>query len=137
MLLDSVRRTIRRHHLASPSTRIVVALCGGGDSVALAYLLQELAAAGELAVAGVAHFNHQLRDQADADEAFCRALADAFGWPFVTERGDVRARAAREGRSIEDAARLSRHEFFERARGQLSGDVVAVGHTRDDQAETF
>jgi tRNA(Ile)-lysidine synthase len=78
-----------------------------------------------------------LRGEADADEAFCRAFAADFGWPFVTEHGDVRARAAREGRSIEDAARLARHEFFERARAHVSADVVAVGHTRDDQAETF
>src|SRR5580765_8149785 len=140
MLLDRVRRTIRRHHLASPSTRVVIALSGGGDSVALAHLLRELSVngvAGELAVAGAAHFNHQLRDQADADEAFCRSLAASFGWPFVSEREDVRARAAREGRSIEDAARAARHAFFERARVELGADAVAVGHTRDDQAETF
>jgi len=137
MLLDRIRRTIRRHHLASPSTRVVIALSGGGDSVALAHLLRELADAGELVVAGVAHFNHQLRDGADADEAFCRSLAQSAGSPFVSEREDVRAKAVREGRSIEDAARAARHAFFERARVELGADVVASGHTRDDQAETF
>jgi tRNA(Ile)-lysidine synthase len=105
--------------------------------VALAHLLRELADAGELAIAGAAHFNHQLRDQADADAAFCRSLAESAGWPCVSEREDVRAKAVREGRSIEDAARAARHVFFERARIELGADVVAVGHTRDDQAETF
>jgi len=38
---------------------------------------------------------------------------------------------------MEDAARRARHEFFERARLALDADVVALGHTRDDQAETF
>ena len=49
----------------------------------------------------------------------------------------MRARARRERRSIEDAARRERYEFFERARRQFGADVVALGHTRDDQAETF
>ena len=136
-MIDTVRRTIRRHGLASPATRVVIALSGGGDSMALAHLLRELASRRELTIAGVAHFNHQLRDAADADEAFCRSVAEEFGWPFVAGREDVRARAAREGRSLEDAGRAARHEFFDRARTELSADAVAVGHTRDDQAETF
>jgi tRNA(Ile)-lysidine synthase len=53
------------------------------------------------------------------------------------ERDDVRARAAREKRSIEDAARAARYECFDRARVQFDADAIAVGHTRDDQAETF
>jgi tRNA(Ile)-lysidine synthase len=135
--LDRVRRTIRRHGLAGAETRVVVALSGGSDSVALASLLHALDAAGELVVAGAAHFNHQLRAAADADERFCRDIADRFGWPLYAGRGDVAARAARERRSIEHAARASRYEFFDDARRHFHADVVALGHTRDDQAETF
>ncbi len=51
--------------------------------------------------------------------------------------GGARRGARRERRSIEDAARTARYEFFERARADLGADLVAVGHTRDDQAETF
>lgn len=105
--------------------------------MALAHLLRELARQGELTIAGAAHFNHQLRARADADEAFCRSLADSLGWALAAGREDVRAKAAREGRSLEDAARAARHAFFERARVELGADVVAAGHTRDDQAETF
>ena len=42
-----------------------------------------------------------------------------------------------ERRSLEDAGRTARHAFLERARRELGADVVALGHTRDDQAETF
>jgi tRNA(Ile)-lysidine synthase len=137
MLLDRVRRTVRHHGLAGPETRVVVALSGGSDSVALAYLVRELAAAGVLHAAGAAHFNHQLRATADRDERLSVALAESFGWPIVTGREDVSARARRERRSIEHAAHNARYEFFERARLQLCADRVALGHTRDDQAETF
>lgn len=116
---------------------MVVALSGGGDSVALVHLLHDLHRAGELTVAGVAHFNHQLRDDADHDEHFCRSIADALGHPFLVGREDVRQRARRERRSIEHAGREARHEFFVVACSHFEADAVALGHTRDDQAETF
>jgi tRNA(Ile)-lysidine synthase len=136
-LLARVRQTIRRHDLARAETRVVVALSGGSDSVALVWLLQSLAEAGDLQVVGLAHFNHQLRAAADEDERFCERVAAALRLPLLADREDVAARAEREGRSIEDAARTARHAFLERARAQLTADVVALGHTRDDQAETF
>jgi tRNA(Ile)-lysidine synthase len=138
MLLAAISRTIRRWHLADAGTRVVVALSGGADSVALAHLLRQLETAGELTIAGLAHFNHQLRGEtSDRDERFCVSLADLLGVPILVEREDVRLRAARERRSVEHAAHAARHAFFDRARVHFGADVVAVGHTRDDQAETF
>jgi tRNA(Ile)-lysidine synthase len=136
-LIDRVRRTIHRHNLAGPGTGVIAALSGGPDSMALTYLLRELDAAGELRLIGLAHFNHQLRVGADGDEAFCRRVAASLDLPMAAEREDVAARARRERRSLEDAARTARHAFFDRARTQLGADVVALGHTLDDQAETY
>jgi tRNA(Ile)-lysidine synthase len=123
--------------MADAQTRVLIAVSGGSDSVALAHIAHELADAGELRVAGVAHFNHQLRETASRDEQFCGALAEQLGWPLIVDREDVAGRAKREGRSLEDAAHVARHAFFERARAGCHADVVALGHTRDDQAETF
>jgi tRNA(Ile)-lysidine synthase len=135
--IDLVRRALRCYDLARPETRVVVALSGGSDSVALVHLLHDCDRSGELRVAGLAHFNHQLRPAAAADERFCETTAASVGWPIVIEREDVAGRARRERRSIEDAARAARYAFLERARTALGGEVVALGHTRDDQAETF
>ena len=74
-LARRVLDTIQRHALMRQGDRVLVALSGGSDSVALLSLLRELEAEGVLAVAGVAHLNHGLRDAAEADEEFCRALA--------------------------------------------------------------
>jgi tRNA(Ile)-lysidine synthase len=136
-LLAHVRRTIADYRLAQPVTRVVAAVSGGSDSIALVHILHELDAAGDLRLVGLVHFNHQLREAAAADERFVREAAERLAVPVFVERDDVRARAAREKRSIEDAARAARYECFGRARAHFDADAIAVGHTRDDQAETF
>ena len=136
-LLDRVRSTIRRHGLLASETTVVAATSGGSDSVTLAYLLHELDRRGECRLVGLAHFNHLLRDEAARDQAFCVKLAETLERPLVVDRQDVRELARREYRSIEYAARTARHAFLERARLQFGADAVALGHTRDDQAETF
>jgi tRNA(Ile)-lysidine synthase len=137
-LLDRMRRTIQRHVLVARGGRVLVALSGGPDSVALLHLLLELQAYGDLSVVGVAHFNHQLRgDAADADEQFCRELAASLALPIEAGSADVRDVARNTGRSIEDAARTLRYRFLEEAADRLIAGAIAVGHSRDDQAETF
>src|SRR5437868_9651194 len=137
-LAERALATIRRHALLRDGTRVLVGLSGGADSVALLLILRELERDGALAVAGAAHLNHQLRGaEADGDEAFCAALAGELGVPYLAERVDVAALARAEKRSVEDAARKARYAFFERAAHELSADVIAVAHTKEDQAETF
>jgi tRNA(Ile)-lysidine synthase len=136
MLVDRVREFVRQHQLIAPGSRVVAAVSGGSDSVSLVLVLRALAAAGELSLVAVAHFNHQLRPSSDDDERFTAALAERLGLALIADRDDVSARAKRQRRSLEDAARTARHEFFERARADAGADLVALGHTRDDQAET-
>ena len=136
-LAARILRTIRRHELLPPGARVAVAVSGGSDSVALLHLLVALQAGGGFRVAGLAHVHHGLRGaSADADERFCRAMAESLALPAIVERVDVRTRAMRERRSLEDAARTMRYEALARAARALGADRIAVGHTRDDQAET-
>ncbi len=136
-LHQQVRRTIRHHGLVPPGARVLVGLSGGSDSVALTRLLVDLAEYGEFTVAGLAHLNHRLRASADRDESFCRRFAERHGLPITVEAADVRAYAQSHALSIEDAARRLRYAFLERAAGDIGADRIAVGHTQDDQAETF
>ena len=137
-LADSALRAIRRHDMLPRGGRVVAAVSGGADSVAMLHLLLELQTRGELIVAAVAHFNHQLRGaEADRDERFCSDLAEALGIPFERATADVRALAREEKRSIEDSARRARYRFLETVVTRFGADGVAVGHTVDDQAETF
>jgi tRNA(Ile)-lysidine synthase len=136
-LTSRVTGTIHRLALTRRGDRVIVALSGGPDSVALLRILRELEGEGELTVAGVAHLNHGLRDAASQDEQFSRALAAELNVPFRSERVTVRDRAAEWKTSLEAAGRRVRYEFFERVANELGADVIATGHTRDDQAETF
>ena len=116
---------------------MLIGVSGGSDSVALTFLLRDLAPSLGFGIAGLAHVNHQLRATADRDEDFCRALAARLGLPIFVARRDVKALAL-EGRcSIEDAARRARYQFFAEAAVDAGATRTAVGHTADDQAETF
>jgi len=117
--------------------RVVAAVSGGSDSVALALILRELASRGDVVLAGVAHLNHHIRGaDAAADAAFCRALSDRLEAPVVIGDADVPAEAKEHGVSIEVAGRHARQRFFREALASIRADRIAVAHTRDDQAET-
>ena len=131
-----VRRYVDRQQLWPAGARVLVAVSGGSDSVALLFLLRHLHQRGAVVLAGVAHLNHQLRADASRDEAFTRALAERLGVAAVVGRADVPRLAASWRCSIEVAARRARYAFLERTRLACGAGYTAVAHTRDDQAET-
>ena len=116
---------------------MLIALSGGSDSVALTFILRELAPNGGFSIAGLAHFNHQLRPSAARDEQFCRALGERLNVSMLVGDVNVAEYAATERLSIEEAARRARYAFLHRCAADLGADRIASGHTRDDQAETF
>lgn len=134
--LDTVRSTVRRHQMLSHGDTVVVAVSGGADSMALLHALIELRAEFSLSL-HVAHFDHRLRPDSDIDAAFVQnAAAALLALPLTLGMGDVRGRAAAERRSMEDAARAARYEFFAEVCAAVGAAALATAHTRDDQIET-
>ena len=121
--------------------RLVVALSGGADSVALLHSVVRLRAwLGAKPPYGVvaAHFHHGIRGaEADADEGFAAGLCAKLGVEFVSGRSRVQAEADRTGESLEMAARRLRLAFLGRVAADAGAGAVATGHTLDDQAELF
>jgi tRNA(Ile)-lysidine synthase len=135
-LHQRVRKTIERYALCAPGSRVLVAISGGSDSVALLFLLRDLAENGKFTLAGLGHLNHGLRPTADRDERFCRELADRLHLRIAVKKEDVKGYARGRNLSVEDAARRIRYDFLEQAADAFGADRIAVGHTQDDQAET-
>jgi len=136
MLVKKVHRSLQRFGMIRSGERVLVAVSGGPDSVALTHALVELAATEEFELL-LAHLNHQLREAGDADEAFCSELARRLNLPFSSHRVDVADEARRNGYSLEEQARISRYRFLGETAERWDCPRIALGHTRDDQAETL
>lgn len=130
---EKTLRYIHRHMPAVANGKILTAVSGGADSVAL---LRVLAALGCNCIA--AHCNFHLRgDEADRDEAFVRKLCHDIDIELRCTDFDVDAYKKSHGVSTEMACRELRYEWFERQRAALGCSVIAVAHHRDDNIETF
>ena len=128
---DKVLNWCREERLLAPGDRVVCALSGGTDSVALLHCLLSLREGLDIQVAA-AHYNHCLRGaESDEDEAFVRRLCASWGVELAVGRGDVAARAASTGESLEEAARRLRYDFLLSRPG-----LIATAHNADDQVET-
>ena len=135
MILPTFTRTVRDHLLLESGDRVLAAVSGGGDSVALLVLLMRYARDVPLTI-HVAHVNHRLRAEAsDQDEAFVRDLARQFGLPFVALSPDPERAESSRGRSEESARRL-RHRLLSAAATASRCGRIVLAHTMDDQAET-
>lgn len=127
-----VRQFIAEHDLMAPGAAVLVGVSGGVDSVVLLHLLGRLGY-GVTAV----HVNYGLRGAAaEADEAFVRTYCAEQQVPLHVAHVDTPAHAEAHGQSIQEAARELRYDLFARRAAEAGIRQVAVGHHRDDQAET-
>lgn len=117
--------------------RVVVAVSGGADSVALLLALSELLSAERLTISlRVAHLDHGLRASSSEDARWVENLATNLGLEFTIESVSVKERIARVSDNLEQAARRARYEFLERLGLESCAQVILTAHTMDDQAET-
>lgn len=136
-LFREVESLIVSENLLPRGARALTAVSGGADSMVMLDLMHRLAARYDWKLV-VAHFNHGLRGaDSDADEAFVKEAARSLGWPFAGECWE-RSDARRPGDGgPEMAARRVRHRFFGRTALKHDSRFIALGHTEDDQLETF
>ena len=127
-MLNKMLAAIRRYGLVSPGDRVICAVSGGADSMALLwglYLLKE-----KLGITlEAAHFNHNLRGaESERDAEFVRNFCDFHDIPLHLGSGTV----VPGKKGLEAAARDARYAFLR----SLDG-IIATAHTADDNAETM
>jgi len=130
---------IRANELVGPAGKVLLAVSGGADSIALMYAMHALKAGGffntELFCA---HINHQLRAaEADRDEQFVVARAAKFKLAVTTRRVDVRGFSRLHKLSVETAARRLRMEALIDIARANDCSRIATAHQKNDNAETI
>ena len=128
-----IERYINEHRLLEQGDKVLVAISGGADSVALLIVLQKLGYNCE-----AIHCNFHLRgDESNRDEQFTRELCERLGVVLHTVHFDTKEYAQEKRISIEMAAREQRYAAFEEYQVATGAKAIAVAHHRDDSAETI
>ena len=128
-----VERFIHEHRLLENSDKVLVAISGGADSVALLVVLCKLGYKCE-----AIHCNFHLRnEESNRDEKFTKELCGRLDVELHIVHFDTKAYAKQKGISIEMAAREQRYAAFEEYRALTGAQAIAVAHHRDDSAETL
>lgn len=132
-MVYKVQNFIEKHKLLETGDKVLVALSGGADSVALLIALRKI---GYCCCA--IHCNFHLRgEESNRDELFVKELCDRLETNLYIVHFDTASYATKKGISIEMAARELRYAEFERHRADTGAVAIAVAHHRDDSAETL
>ena len=126
-MLNKLLKFIREQEMIQSGDRVVCAVSGGADSVALLFALYLLKEKLDITLEA-AHFNHHLRgEESDRDEAFVAELCDRYDIPLHLGDGEI----VPGKKGLEAAARDARYSFLRSLPGK-----IATAHTADDNAET-
>ena len=134
---EKVYQAIRARDLLSPGDRIVVAVSGGPDSVALLACLVALSSRWNWDL-NIGHVNHGLRGtESEGDADFVKKLGNHFGVPVSIREARLKKQDAKFGKqSFQAYAREARYQALETILQECNATKLAMGHTADDQAET-
>jgi tRNA(Ile)-lysidine synthetase-like protein len=134
---ERVVEEVKSRRLLDAGARVICAVSGGPDSVALARSLAATADETGIGEIVVAHFDHRMRPESGADAEWVRELAASLDLGYYRGSADVPALQACFRQSPEEAARFARRDFLLRIKARTGADAVALGHHMTDRAETF
>jgi len=131
-MFEAFARFVEDNQLFSREDRILIAVSGGIDSIALVNLMQRYGV-----TFGIAHANFDLRkSESDEDEKFVRSVAEKLGVPFYSQKFKTKDYSSKEGVSIQMAARALRYKWFDELLDREKFHYLATAHHRNDLVET-
>lgn len=134
--IEKVRYFSISRGLFGSGSRVIAAVSGGPDSMALMAILSELSREMGFDLA-VAHFDHKIRRETQRERALVERFARKLAVPCFLGAGDVPAEARRMKKGLEETGRLLRLRFLEETCRSWNAASVALGHTKDDNVETI
>ncbi|QAS52719.1 tRNA lysidine(34) synthetase TilS [Halobacillus litoralis] len=136
--MDRIIHTfISKHQLLEPNDKVLVAVSGGPDSIALLHFLCSLRKTMPLKIIALS-VDHGLRGQESMEDLdFVENICNKWDVEFVGTSVDVNSYKEESGKGTQEAARTLRYFFFEKMMNTYQADKLAMGHHGDDQAETI
>lgn len=135
MLTRKIKKYIEENRLVKSGERVIVAVSGGPDSMALLHIMHNLSTVMGFEIIA-AHLNHGLRDAADFEETFVKDFCQARCVPFFSKTVSVAELAREQKTTLEDAGRKARYSYFNKLLEEQNGQKIATAHHNDDVAET-
>ena len=141
-MIETIEHTIGKHALFDAASPALLMVSGGSDSTALAYIMADLHARGLVGPLACLHVNHKLRGRdAEDDQVFVAALAEALDIPFFCCEVDVALLARETGGNVEAIGRQERYiaarEALEslcmHAAVPIAEGRIITAHTQDDR----
>ena len=135
-IVEKVRKTIIEYEMINKGDRVLVALSGGSDSVAMLHILNSLKTSMGFSLYA-AHINHNIRAEAKRDEEFVKNLCEKLNIECFIKSEEVLGYAKHKGISTELAGREVRYSFFDYIKKEYGIDKIATAHNRNDSAESI
>ena len=136
-LIERTLKTIRNYDMLNPGDTVLVAVSGGSDSLFLLLALNHLKSKLRLKKLIVCNLDHGIRGiESREDSLFVKKMAEELNLGFIHKKIDLSKKISRN-LSTEEVAREERYKFFKCAAKAAKANVIATGHTMDDQAETI
>lgn len=137
-LVRTVNHTLKSHNLFPENSRILVACSGGPDSMALLYLLQDIATHRHTTYKiGVAIVDHCIRPESKDEVLWLQHQVEELGLPFYSATFDVPHLSKEHKKSEETIGRQVRYQWLNEIAQSEGYDYISVAHHKDDQAESI
>jgi len=127
-MLTKFQSHLNDTNLLPVSSKLVVAVSGGVDSVSLLQLLSQLQDFYNWQIV-VGHFDHKMRTDSYKDAELVAGLAEAYGYPYYLEKNSASS-------GSEASLRKARYEFLENLVLELNYDYLLTAHHNNDRIET-
>lgn len=154
-MIEKVLKTIQQYKLIENGDKLVLAVSGGPDSIAMLDILNKLRKNSNTEEIKqhhngrnkkinkidfeicVAHINHMIREEAESDKQYVEKYCQKNGIEFYSKSIDVQKIANNKKIGTEEAGRIVRYDFFDEVLEKTNSNKIAIAHNKNDRAETI